>query len=129
MAADLVLASSVCAQGFADARFALHLLHLYNRFAYIETPRSCRPGGRLTQHFPNTPALMIRSEQRLIGGTALAIDTLGFGCAPLGNLHHIADEDAAVLLGEAWREGFRYFDTAPHYGQGLSERRLGMPAI
>lgn len=69
---------------------------------------------------------MTRSEQRPIGGTALAIDTLGFGCAPLGNLYQaISDEDAAVLLGEAWREGFRYFDTAPHYGQGLSERRLG----
>lgn len=69
---------------------------------------------------------MTRSEQRLIGGTALAVDTLGFGCAPLGNLYRaISDEDAAVLLGEAWREGFRYFDTAPHYGQGLSERRLG----
>lgn len=69
---------------------------------------------------------MTHSEQRFIGNTTLAVDTLGFGCAPLGNLFRaISDDDAVALLDTAWREGFRYFDTAPHYGQGLSERRLG----
>jgi D-threo-aldose 1-dehydrogenase len=69
---------------------------------------------------------MASSEQRRIGNTGLAVDTLGFGCAPLGNLYRaIPDVEAAELLHTAWREGFRYFDTAPHYGQGLSERRLG----
>jgi D-threo-aldose 1-dehydrogenase len=69
---------------------------------------------------------MAISEQRYIGNTRLTVDTLGFGCAPLGNLYRsIPDDDAAELLQTAWQEGFRYFDTAPHYGQGLSERRLG----
>jgi D-threo-aldose 1-dehydrogenase len=65
-------------------------------------------------------------EQRFIGTTRLAVDVLGFGCAPLGNLYHAIGNDVAdELLRTAWAEGFRYFDTAPHYGQGLSERRLG----
>ncbi len=69
---------------------------------------------------------MTSSKQRCIGNTGLAVDTLGFGCAPLGNLYRaIPDVEAAELLNTAWQEGFRYFDTAPHYGQGLSERRLG----
>ena len=69
---------------------------------------------------------MNRPDPRFIGKTKLAVDVLGFGCAPLGNLYRaISDDDAAGLLQSAWQEGFRYFDTAPHYGQGLSERRLG----
>ena len=48
------------------------------------------------------------------------------GCAPLGNLYRALPEArAAALLAAAWDAGFRFFDTAPHYGQGLSERRLG----
>jgi D-threo-aldose 1-dehydrogenase len=50
----------------------------------------------------------------------------GLGCAPLGNLFQaIDDEDASALLEAAWDAGIRWFDTAPHYGLGLSERRLG----
>ena len=63
---------------------------------------------------------------RVPGTTSLAIPTLGFGCAPLGNLYRpIDDQDSAGLLDAAWQAGFRYYDTAPHYGQGLSERRVG----
>jgi len=69
---------------------------------------------------------MNRAQQRRIGTTDLAVDVLGFGCAPLGNLYaRISDGDARDLLTAAWDAGFRYFDTAPHYGQGLSERRVG----
>lgn len=69
---------------------------------------------------------MPKRSQRVIGNTGLSIDTLGFGCAPLGNLYHrVSDIDAASVLDTAWAEGFRYYDTAPHYGQGLSERRTG----
>lgn len=51
---------------------------------------------------------------------------LGFGAAGLGNhLHAITDEQAHALLEAAWEAGVRHFDTAPHYGLGLSERRLG----
>jgi len=51
---------------------------------------------------------------------------LGFGGAPLGNLFApITEGDAIALVRHAWDRGIRYFDTAPHYGNGLSERRIG----
>jgi D-threo-aldose 1-dehydrogenase len=51
---------------------------------------------------------------------------LGLGCAQLGNLYRErTDEDARAIVDAAWACGIRYFDTAPHYGLGLSERRLG----
>jgi len=51
---------------------------------------------------------------------------LGYGAANVGNLYRsMTDEEAATLLQTAWDSGIRYFDTAPHYGLGLSERRLG----
>ncbi|GAA3244792.1 aldo/keto reductase [Dactylosporangium siamense] len=51
---------------------------------------------------------------------------LGLGCAQLGNLYHEIDDDRArATVDAAWDAGVRYFDTAPHYGLGLSERRLG----
>ncbi|HEY5874186.1 MAG TPA: aldo/keto reductase [Ilumatobacteraceae bacterium] len=51
---------------------------------------------------------------------------LGFGGASLGNLRRpISDAQAHAAVQRAWSRGVRYFDTAPHYGLGLSERRLG----
>src|SRR5215203_1245321 len=51
---------------------------------------------------------------------------LGLGGAPLGNLFvAVSDSDARTLVDAAWASGCRSFDTAPHYGHGLSERRLG----
>jgi D-threo-aldose 1-dehydrogenase len=51
---------------------------------------------------------------------------LGFGAAGIGNLYRAMDDDvAAATVSAAWEAGIRYFDTAPHYGLGLSERRLG----
>ncbi|MFF5546953.1 aldo/keto reductase [Streptomyces olivaceoviridis] len=51
---------------------------------------------------------------------------LGFGTAPLGNMFRaIPDEEAAATVQAAWDHGIRYFDTAPFYGAGLSEIRLG----
>ncbi|HTW98135.1 MAG TPA: aldo/keto reductase [Acidimicrobiales bacterium] len=48
------------------------------------------------------------------------------GCAPLGGLYTaVSEEQAESTLAEAWRLGVRAFDTAPHYGAGLSERRVG----
>src|SRR6185369_15993459 len=58
----------------------------------------------------------------------LAIDDapLGLGGAPLGNLFTAVAETTAVeLIRHAAAQGIRYFDTAPHYGSGLSERRIG----
>ncbi|MFI6541487.1 aldo/keto reductase [Nonomuraea sp. NPDC050547] len=50
----------------------------------------------------------------------------GLGGAPLGNLFTaVTDEQARATVDAAWEAGVRLFDTAPHYGLGLSERRLG----
>ncbi|HTJ67387.1 MAG TPA: aldo/keto reductase [Actinospica sp.] len=54
------------------------------------------------------------------------LSPLGFGAAPIGNLFSaLDDETARAAVDAAWDSGIRYFDTAPHYGLGLSERRLG----
>ncbi|MDS1271847.1 aldo/keto reductase [Lipingzhangella sp. LS1_29] len=51
---------------------------------------------------------------------------LGFGAAPLGNMFRaISEDDATGTVEAAWDRGIRYFDTAPLYGAGLSEIRLG----
>ena len=57
---------------------------------------------------------------------ALALPPFIFGGAPIGGLFApVSDEDAAATLAAAWDAGVRGFDTAPHYGVGLSERRIG----
>ncbi len=51
---------------------------------------------------------------------------LGFGAGSLGNLYtEVTEEQAYETIDAAWEVGIRYFDTAPHYGLGLAERRLG----
>lgn len=51
---------------------------------------------------------------------------LGFGTAPIGNLYRaVTDAEALGAVEAAWQQGIRHFDTAPHYGLGLAERRLG----
>jgi D-threo-aldose 1-dehydrogenase len=51
---------------------------------------------------------------------------VGLGGAPLGNLlTEVSDAEAVATVNAAWDEGWRYFDTAPHYGLGLAEERLG----
>ncbi|MBR8321756.1 MULTISPECIES: aldo/keto reductase [Burkholderia cepacia complex] len=51
---------------------------------------------------------------------------LGFGTAPLGNMfRNIPDAEAAATVEAAWQHGIRYFDSAPFYGAGLAEIRLG----
>jgi D-threo-aldose 1-dehydrogenase len=57
---------------------------------------------------------------------AVALTRLGFGGAPLGNLYRaVPEEDAQAALQAAYDAGIRYFDTAPQYGLGISERRFG----
>jgi D-threo-aldose 1-dehydrogenase len=54
------------------------------------------------------------------------IPRLGYGAANLGNLFRpLTDDEAWAVLEAAWDAGIRHYDTAPHYGLGLSERRLG----
>ncbi|MGW3245687.1 aldo/keto reductase [Streptomyces sp. NPDC001070] len=61
-----------------------------------------------------------------LGRSGVAVTEVGFGAAAIGNLFTPVDDDAALAaVDAAWDAGIRYFDTAPHYGLGLSERRLG----
>lgn len=60
------------------------------------------------------------------GVPAVSLPTLGYGAANVGNLfRELTDDEAWEVLEAAWDAGIRYYDTAPHYGLGLSERRLG----
>ncbi|MBZ9776181.1 aldo/keto reductase [Mesorhizobium sp. CO1-1-8] len=65
-------------------------------------------------------------ERRRIGQTALEVTEASFGGAALGGLYRACSREAAMeTLQGAWDAGLRYFDTAPFYGFGLSERRFG----
>lgn len=56
----------------------------------------------------------------------LEVPALGYGAANVGNLFRpLSDDEAWAVLDAAWESGIRFYDTAPHYGLGLSERRLG----
>lgn len=60
------------------------------------------------------------------GGRKIPFTLLGFGSAPLGNyLRPLSEADCDATLEAAWDSGMRYFDTAPFYGFGLSETRVG----
>ena len=60
------------------------------------------------------------------GGREIDFTAMGFGSAPLGNyLRPLREEDCDLTLSAAWESGMRYFDTAPFYGLGLSEIRVG----
>ncbi len=64
--------------------------------------------------------------RREIGRTGLKVTALGLGGAPFGNLFApVAEAEARATLDAAWARGCRLFDTAPYYGYGLSERRVG----
>ena len=61
-----------------------------------------------------------------VGKTNVSVTSLSFGCASIGNLGGVVrDADATAVMQHAWEAGIRYFDTAPHYGRGLSEQRIG----
>lgn len=68
----------------------------------------------------------VTAERPTIGTRVIRVSALGFGGAPIGNLYApVAEADAQAALQEALALGTRYFDTAPFYGHGLSEERLG----
>jgi D-threo-aldose 1-dehydrogenase len=65
-------------------------------------------------------------EQVTLGRTDVAVTRLGLGLAPLGGLYQaVGDETASATVDAAWAHGIRFFDTAPLYGAGRSERRAG----
>ena len=73
------------------------------------------------------PTFTVWADEALVlGRTGVTVTELGFGGAPIGNLYSALDDQTPVSWSmPAWEGGIRYFDTAPHYGLGLSERRLG----
>lgn len=64
-------------------------------------------------------------DRRPIGNTGLELTRIGYGSAPIGDISRAPIDAAAALLQAVWDAGIRYFDTAPMYGNGLAERRLG----
>lgn len=70
--------------------------------------------------------MAFRTGVRPLTPTPGASASVGLGCAPIGNLYSDVDEGAAeATVVTALERGIRFFDTAPHYGAGVSERRLG----
>jgi D-threo-aldose 1-dehydrogenase len=66
------------------------------------------------------------TERVPLGRSGVTVSRIGLGTAPLAGLFSaVGDEQATATLDAAWTAGLRYFDTAPHYGAGLAERRLG----
>ncbi|HEX2680100.1 MAG TPA: aldo/keto reductase [Candidatus Dormibacteraeota bacterium] len=62
----------------------------------------------------------------MIARRGVSLGRLGLGTAPLGGLFAaVSEDDAQQVVEAAWRAGIRYFDTAPLYGFGLAEKRLG----
>lgn len=65
-------------------------------------------------------------KTRKVGRTNVDVTEISFGCTGIGNLYKaVTRDEAAATLQVAWDAGIRYFDTAPRYGHGLSELRLG----
>ncbi len=66
------------------------------------------------------------TDRRRVGTTELRVPPLGFGAAHLGGMYaRVSGEVAHQTMKAAWDGGIRYFDTAPYYGLGLSEHRVG----
>jgi D-threo-aldose 1-dehydrogenase len=62
-----------------------------------------------------------------LGQTEVQVSRLGLGTVPLGGLYaEVAEEEALEVVRATWRAHTRFFDTAPVYGMGLAETRLGM---
>jgi D-threo-aldose 1-dehydrogenase len=66
-------------------------------------------------------------RSRGLGSSGVRVTSLGLGTAQLGDLYDAMTQDrATAIVDAAWDAGIRYFDTAPHYGLGLAEKRLGV---
>jgi D-threo-aldose 1-dehydrogenase len=70
--------------------------------------------------------MAISLHTRQVGSTGLSLPPFGFGSAHLGGLYdRVSGDSAKLTLDTAWAGGVRYFDTAPWYGRGLAEHRIG----
>lgn len=69
---------------------------------------------------------MTSAALKKVGSTSLVLPAFGFGGAHIGELYGKVDEaDVEATIDAAWDAGIRFYDTAPWYGRGLSEHRLG----
>ena len=69
---------------------------------------------------------MLVSDTKVNARSGLTFTALSYGGAPIGNYNGVfSDAEAQDMVSQAWDQGIRYFDTAPGYGNGLSEHRLG----
>lgn len=75
---------------------------------------------------PSPPPVQGMGARRSLGRSGVEVTCCGLGSAPLGGLLGVVSEDAALAtIDAAWDAGVRFFDTAPLYGHGTAERRLG----
>src|ERR1700687_4439928 len=82
----------------------------------------CRSSSTFSRRQPE----LNPSQRAPLGRTALTVTRFRLGTAPLAGLFEAADEDTALAAIErAWEDGIRFYDTAPLYGHGLAETRLG----
>ncbi len=66
--------------------------------------------------------------RRTLGNSGVSVTALGLGGAPVGDLFEkVSDTRADEVVGAAYQSGIRLYDTAPWYGHGLSEHRIGRP--
>ena len=80
----------------------------------------------MTPSHPGIGQPLTEVPRRRLGRSPVQVTELSFGGAAIGNLFTaVTDDDARAAIDAAWDGGIRTFDTAPHYGLGLSERRLG----
>src|ERR1700731_3182242 len=76
--------------------------------------------------FPKERPAMDPFKLRKLGRSDVMLPQMGFGGAPLGDLFtKVSEADAEATLAAAWQGGIRYYDTAPWYGRGQSEHRIG----
>ncbi|MFN8565032.1 MAG: aldo/keto reductase [Anaerolineae bacterium] len=69
---------------------------------------------------------MNAQERVQVGRTAVTVSRLSLGTVPLGNLYEeVSDADAQAVVDACWNHGIRFYDTAPVYGFGIAEQRLG----
>src|SRR5262249_8078053 len=131
----IVCAGFRCRRSAVRRRLSQNIVASWKRSAQvteISLPLRCvriwhRLLARLSPDWPRSRRAMTGHEPfKTRSGARLSFDVLGFGSAPLGNMHRVLSEDEAdATVGAAWDSGIRYFDTAPLYGHGLSEIRLG----
>ena len=118
--ASLVVVVAVAVVAVVIARLSVAYETVHRIHAFARAPRS-PPPSRV-----NAGKMTTTLELRSSPSSALGVDRLILGASPLAGIYAPSSDDVAnATVAEALALGFTRFDTAPHYGLGLSERRLG----